>query len=76
VAQARALMRRTEKGKAYGAVTANALAVLAALLWGFHNAASGRCFPSYETIADGLPTGSEIRRRGSSGATRGRRRQA
>jgi hypothetical protein len=23
-----------------------------ALLWGFHNAASGRCFPSYEAIAD------------------------
>src|SRR3954453_8377182 len=23
-----------------------------ALLWGFHNAATGRCFPSYETIAE------------------------
>ena len=32
---ARALMRRTEKGKAYGAITAKALAVLEALLWGF-----------------------------------------
>jgi hypothetical protein len=49
---ARALMRRTEKGKAYGVVTAKALAVLQALLWGFHNAASGRCFPSYEAIAE------------------------
>jgi Helix-turn-helix domain len=49
---ARALMRRTEKGKAYGAVTAKALAVLGALLWSFHNAASGRCFPSYEAIAE------------------------
>ena len=49
---ARALSRRTEKGKAYGAVTAKALAVLEALLWGFHNARSGLCFPSYETIAE------------------------
>jgi hypothetical protein len=49
---ARALMRRTEVGKAYGQVTAKALAVLQALLWGFHNCHSGRCFPSYETIAD------------------------
>ena len=44
---ARALMRRTEKGKAYGAITAKALAVLEALLWGFHNARSGLCFPSW-----------------------------
>ena len=49
---ARALMRRTEKGRAYGQVTAKALAVLEALLWGFHNARSGFCFPSYATIAD------------------------
>ena len=49
---ARALMRRTEKGKAYGAITAKALAVLEALLWGFHNAQSGLCFPSYATIAE------------------------
>jgi hypothetical protein len=49
---ARALMRRTERGKAYGAVTAKALAVLEALLWGFHNARSGLCFPSYEKIAE------------------------
>ena len=48
---ARALTRRTAKGKAYGQVTAKALAVLEALLWGFHNARSGLCFPSYETIA-------------------------
>jgi DNA-binding MarR family transcriptional regulator len=50
--RARALMHRTEKGKAYGEITAKALAVLEALLWGFHNARSGLCFPSYETIAD------------------------
>jgi Helix-turn-helix domain len=49
---ARALMRRTEKGKAYGAISAKALAVLEALLWGFHNARSGLCFPSYEKIAE------------------------
>ena len=49
---ARCLSRRTAKGKAYGAVTAKALAVLEALLWGFHNAVSGLCFPSYEKIAE------------------------
>jgi len=49
---ARVLMRRTEKGKAYGAITAKALAVLEALLWGFHNARSALCFPSYATIAE------------------------
>jgi hypothetical protein len=48
---ARALMRRTEAGKHYGQITAKALAVLDALLWGFHNARSGLCFPSYESIA-------------------------
>jgi Helix-turn-helix domain len=49
---ARCLSRRTEKGRAYGAVSAKALAVLEALLWAFHNAKSGVCFPSYETIAE------------------------
>lgn len=49
---ARALSRRTEKGKHYGAITAKALAVLEALLWTFHNARSGLCFPSYEKIAE------------------------
>ena len=49
---ARCLSRRTEAGKAYGAITAKALAVLQALLWGFHNAKSGLCFPSYEKIAE------------------------
>jgi AraC-like DNA-binding protein len=48
----RCLARRTEKGKAYGQITAKALAVLEALLWTFHNAKSGICFPSYETIAE------------------------
>jgi hypothetical protein len=49
---ARCLSRRTEKGRAYGQLTAKALAVLEALLWAFHNARSGLCFPSYETIAE------------------------
>ena len=49
---ARCLSRRTEKGTAYGQITAKALAVLEALLWGFHNAKSGLCFPSYEKIAE------------------------
>lgn len=49
---ARCLSRRTEKGRAYGVVTAKALAVLEALLWAFHNAKSGVCFPSYERIAE------------------------
>ncbi len=49
---ARCLSRRTEKGRAYGVVTAKALAVLEAPLWAFHNARSGLCFPSYETIAE------------------------
>jgi hypothetical protein len=31
---------------------ATALAVLEALLWAFHNAKSGLCFPSYERIAE------------------------
>jgi len=49
---ARCLSRRTEKGRAYGTVTAKALSVLEVLLWVFHNAKSGLCFPSYETIAE------------------------
>jgi hypothetical protein len=44
---ARCLARKTEKGKAYGQITAKSLAVLEALLWAFHNAKSGVCFPSY-----------------------------
>ena len=49
---ARCLSRRTEKGRAYGVITAKALAVLEAILWTFHNARSGLCFPSYERIAE------------------------
>jgi helix-turn-helix protein len=49
---ARALMQRSGEGKHYGVLTAKFVAVLGALLWGFHNAKSGRCFPSYERIAE------------------------
>jgi hypothetical protein len=49
---AHALMRRNGEGKHYGVLTAKFVAVLGALLWGFHNAKSGRCFPSYERIAE------------------------
>jgi len=46
MAYARPFTRRTEKGKHYGLLTAKYLDVLEALLWGFHNARSGLCFPS------------------------------
>ena len=52
MAYARALTRRVEAGKAYGPITAKFLDVLEALLWSFHNARSGLCFPSYEKIAE------------------------
>jgi len=45
-------MRATEKGKAYGQITAKAYAVFAALLMGFHNAKTGRCFPSYTALQE------------------------
>jgi Helix-turn-helix domain len=50
-AYARALSHRTEKGKHYGELTDKFLTVLRVLLWQFHNAGNGRCFPSYESIA-------------------------
>jgi hypothetical protein len=46
----RALTHPTEPGKHYGAVTAKAEEVGRVLLWVFHNAGTGRCFPSYEAI--------------------------
>ena len=42
---ARALMHRTEEGKHYGVLTAKFVAVLGALLWGFHNAAERPLLP-------------------------------
>jgi len=49
---ARALMRRTEPGRPWGQISAKHLEVFEALLWGFHNARTGLCFPSYDTIAE------------------------
>jgi DNA-binding Lrp family transcriptional regulator len=45
-----ALHRR--KGQHRGPLTRATLDVLKKLLWGFHNAETGRCFPSYEAIAE------------------------
>jgi biotin operon repressor len=51
MARARALMRKTEKGKHWGKLTAKFVRVLEALLFAFHNNKTGACFPSYEAIA-------------------------
>jgi len=40
-----------QPGQRGGALGRAALDVLSALMWAFHNARSGHCFPSYETIA-------------------------
>jgi hypothetical protein len=50
--RARCLMQATEKGRHYGPITAKTYAVLCALLIGFHNGGTGRCFPSYERIQE------------------------
>jgi hypothetical protein len=47
-----ALMRRTEPGRAYGVLTAKAMAVGLALLYVFHNTITGLCYPSYERLAE------------------------
>lgn len=49
---ARALMRKTDTGRAYGVITAKMYAVLGALVYGFHHGETGLCFPSYEAIAE------------------------
>jgi hypothetical protein len=41
-----------QPGQRGGALGRAAMDVLGALLWAFHNARSGRCFPSYERIAE------------------------
>jgi hypothetical protein len=52
-AYARAWSARNRRpGQHKGPITRAFLEVLQALLWGFHNSRDGRCFPSYETIAD------------------------
>jgi DNA-binding MarR family transcriptional regulator len=52
MALARVLMRPTESGKHYGRITAKHFEVFRVLLWEFHNAVTGLCFPSYKAIAD------------------------
>jgi hypothetical protein len=44
--------RNRQPGQRGGALGRAALDVLSALLWAFHNARSGCCFPSYERIAE------------------------
>ena len=44
--------RLRQKGQHRGPLTRATLDVLRALLWGFHNRHTGRCFPSYEAIAE------------------------
>jgi DNA-binding transcriptional MocR family regulator len=43
--------RHRQPGQHKGPLTRAFLEVLEALLWGFHNAHTGACFPSYESIA-------------------------
>jgi hypothetical protein len=50
--RARAMMQRTEKGRAYGAISAKAFAIFKALLFDFHNVKNGWTFPSYKRIAE------------------------
>jgi Helix-turn-helix domain len=51
-AYARAWSARNRQPRQHrGPITRAFLDVLEALLWGFHNSRSGRCFPSYEVIA-------------------------
>lgn len=41
-----------QDGQHRGPITRAFFEVFEALLWGFHNSQSGRCFPSYERIAE------------------------
>jgi hypothetical protein len=55
MARARKLRRRQPdgpKGKHYGPITAKFYDIFRVLLYRFHNATSGRCFPGLKTIAD------------------------
>lgn len=44
--------RLRQRGQHRGPLSRATLDVLRALLWGFHNQHTGRCFPSYERIAE------------------------
>jgi Helix-turn-helix domain len=50
--RARAFMRRTAPGRAYGELTAKHVQVLEALVYGFLNSRDGRCFPSLARLAE------------------------
>ena len=62
---ARCLSRRTEKGRAYGVVTAKAVAVLEALLWVFHNNQERALLPELRDDRRGRPLRPLDRRRGA-----------
>ena len=56
MAHAEALDRRTHlPGQHGGCLKRTGLAVLKALLFGFANVATGRCDPSFDTLARGPP---------------------
>jgi hypothetical protein len=44
--------KHRQPGQHRGPLTRAFMEVLEALLWGFHNSRDGRCFPSYESIAE------------------------
>ncbi len=44
--------RHRREGQHQGPITWAFLRVLKAMLWEFHNSRTGRCYPSYETIAE------------------------
>jgi hypothetical protein len=44
--------RHRQPGQHHGPITRAFMDVFEALLWGFHNSRDGRCFPSYEAIAE------------------------
>src|SRR6478736_5078462 len=66
---ARALMHH-EKGKAYGKISAKALAVLTALLWRFHNAATASSATRCNDVARSRVAGSPFSRSGPGEARR------
>jgi hypothetical protein len=52
--RARALMRRTEPGRAYGELTAKHVQAFEAMLFRFLNARDGRLFPSLARLAEAV----------------------
>ena len=64
--------RHRQPGQHRGPITRAFLEVLEALLWGFHNARTGRCFPSTRRSPP-RPSAAGTRSRGAEGAGVGRR---